>query len=88
MCFIGMTGLAMAQGATTTAVPHRIGSRANGFSYQPIPAEVIPREVSAGVRPSKARQDATDQALEAIDRALLRGEGLSETSLPVFAPRR
>jgi hypothetical protein len=68
-------------------VPRKIVNCANGFCYQPAPSEVIPREASAGVRPSKAQQDAAGRTLEAIDRSFLREEGLSEKSLPVFTSR-
>jgi hypothetical protein len=68
-------------------VPREIANCANGFCYQPTPSKVIPREVSAGVRPSNAQQEATDQTLEIIDRSLIREEGLSEKNLPVFTPR-
>jgi hypothetical protein len=79
-----MTGVATAQHHDDTSVPRVIGNRANGFSYQPTPNEVAPREAAAGVRPSKAQQDASDQTLETIDRNLLREEGLSEKDVPSF----
>jgi hypothetical protein len=82
-----MASAAMAQGADSWSVPREIGNCANHFCYQPTPGEVIPREVLAGMRPSRAQQDATGRTLEAIDRSLLREEGLSEKNLPVFTPR-
>jgi hypothetical protein len=69
-------------------VPYEIGNRANGFNYQPTPNEVVPREISAGVRPSKAQQASTDEALEHIDRSLLREEGLDPREAPAFTPHR
>jgi hypothetical protein len=93
---IGMTGWGLAQRpdpAPTTAsgtapVPHVIGNRANGFNYQPTPGEVVPREASAGVRPSVARQTAADKSLEAIDRRLVHDEGLSSKNVPSFTTRQ
>jgi hypothetical protein len=64
-----------------------IGNRANGFSYQPTPEEVVPREKALGVRPSPAQQSATDEELERIDRDLLRKEGVSPGSVPDIKPR-
>jgi hypothetical protein len=51
-------------------VPPEIGNRADGFSYQPTPSEVIPRERAAGVQPSPAQQAATDRELQLIARSL------------------
>jgi hypothetical protein len=85
---ICMTAAATAQNRMDTAVPRMIGNRANGFSYQPTRNEVRPREVTAGVRPSKARQAETDRALETMDRSLLRAEGMSAQSVPAFTPRQ
>ena len=85
---IFLTAVAMAQSGTITAVPQMIGNRANGFSYQPTPGEVRPREMAAGVRPSKAKQEETDRALESMDRNLLRDEGMSSRSVPSFTPRQ
>ncbi len=68
-------------------IPRMIGNRANGFSYQPTPREVVSREKAAGVRPSTASQQATDQELENIDRRSLLEEGLSTSSVPRFTPR-
>jgi hypothetical protein len=88
ICIICMTGTTVAQRMNGTAIPREIGNRANGFNYQPSPVEVVPREISAGVRPSKARQAATDRTLESIDRTLLRDEGLNERDAPVFTSRQ
>lgn len=85
---ICMTAAATAQAWKDAAVPRMIGNRANGFSYQPTPDEVRPRELAAGVRPSKARQVETDQTLETIDRSLLRDEGSSSQSVPAFSPHQ
>ncbi len=82
------TAAAMAQSGTDAPVPRVIGNRANGFSYQPTPGEVRPREAAAGVRPSKGRQAETDRALETMDRTLLRDEGKSLQSVPDFTPRQ
>lgn len=82
------TGAAMAQNRTEAPVPRAIGNRANGFSYQPTPGEVRPREVAAGVRPSSGRQAETDRALETMDRNLMRDEGMSLQSVPEFTPRQ
>jgi hypothetical protein len=80
-----MIGAATAQAPVGDSVPREIGNRAHGFSFQPTPSEVIPRETSAGVRPSKAQEDATNQDLQALDRSLLRNEGLNP-NVPVFSP--
>ena len=63
-----------------------IGNRANGLSYQPTPAEVVPLEQSSGVRPSTAHQNATDHELERLDRRLLQNEGMSTSSVPTIPP--
>jgi hypothetical protein len=65
-----LTGGMAPQGPGNTSVPREIGNRANGFSYQPTPSEVIPRERAAGVRPSAAQQAATDRELQRIARDL------------------
>jgi hypothetical protein len=83
-CFMGA---AAAQTAGDGSVPRSIGNRANGFDYQPTQGEVVQREQAAGVRPSSASQQATDQELENIDRNLLREEGLSTSSVPKMTPR-
>jgi hypothetical protein len=83
-CFMGA---AAAQTADGGSVPRSIGNRANGFSYQPTPGEVVQKEKAAGVRPSTASQQATDQELEKVDRDLLRKEGLSTSSVPKMTPR-
>ena len=51
-----IVGIAAARTAGDGSIPRRIGYRANGFSYQPTPHEVIPKEKAAGVRPSMASQ--------------------------------
>jgi hypothetical protein len=88
ICLVCTTGGVMAQHQEHISVPHEIGNRANGFSYQPTPSEVVPREALSGARPSKAQLDATDWTLESIDRSLLRNEGLSERDVPAFTPSR
>jgi hypothetical protein len=88
MCLVCIMGAPTLQAQDRTSVPREIGNRANGFSYQPTPGQVVTREVLAGVRPSKTKLEATDQILEGIDRSLLRDEGLSETSVPAFTPNR
>jgi hypothetical protein len=82
---IGFSGSAIGQTRGTDAmVPQVIGNRANGFSYQPRPSEVYPREVAAGVRPSPAAQTATDHALAELATELLRSEGKDVSSVPDF----
>ena len=71
------TTVAIAQGPPAT-----IGNRANGFSYQPRPGEVVPRERAAGVQPPAAQQKQTNRDLERTDRKLLRDEGLGTKSVP------
>ena len=88
MSLVCITGAITAQAQDRTAVPHVIGNRANGLSYQPMPGQTVPREVLAGVRPSKTRLQATNEILESIDRRLLHDEGLSDTSVPVFTPNQ
>jgi hypothetical protein len=83
--FICMMGAATAQGPAGDTVPREIGNRSHGFDFQPTPSEVVPRETLAGVRPSKAQEDATDQDLQALDQSLLRNEGLNR-NVPVFSP--
>lgn len=83
-----LTGAAMAQRADGNSIPSEIGNHANGFAYQPTPSEVYPREVAAGLLPSKEHQVPTDRTLEDLDRSLLRGEGLNTESVPVFTPRQ
>jgi hypothetical protein len=79
-----MTGAATAQRVNGDSIPSEIGNHANGFDYQPTPREVYPRELSAGLRPSEARQAPTDQTLQDLDRRLLRSEGLSAKNVPAF----
>jgi hypothetical protein len=82
-----IVGIAAARTAGDGSIPRRIGNRANGFSYQPTPHEVIPKEKAAGVRPSTASERTTDQELGDIDRRLLLEEGLSTSSVPKLTPR-
>jgi hypothetical protein len=82
-----LMGAAAAQTASDGSIPRRIGNRANGLSYQPTPREVVSKEKAAGVRPSTASQQATDQELADIDRRLLLEEGLSTSSVPRLTPR-
>lgn len=77
-----MTAPAIAQPAANRSIPAEIGNRANGYDYQPTPSEVRPREESAGIRPPVAQQKATDRDLEQMDKALLREQGLSTSSVP------
>jgi hypothetical protein len=53
-------------------IPREIGNRANGFSYQPTPSEVIPREKQAGIRPSAAQQKAADAEVDRLYNDLMR----------------
>jgi hypothetical protein len=76
---------AMAQTSGGVPLPREDGNRANGRDYQPTPAEVGPREKSAGVRPPAAQQRANNQDLQRIDKNLLRDEGLSTKSVPDLA---
>jgi hypothetical protein len=82
-----LMGAAAAQTAGDGSIPRRIGNRANGFSYQPTPREVVSKEKAAGVRPSTASQQATDQELRDMDHRLLLEEGLSTSSVPSLTPR-
>jgi len=84
---LGLVGVASAQTAAPDTIPERIGNRANGFSYQPTPNEVVPRERAAGLRPPVAAQAATNRDLETIDRDLLRQEGDGSSSIPKFKAR-
>lgn len=79
---ICLAGVAVAQSANDSSVPRVIGNRANGFSYQPTPSEVVPREEAAGLRPPGLTQEQTNRELEKIDRDLLREEGASTSSVP------
>ncbi len=82
---VGLSGGAFGQTTgTDAAVPRAIGNRANGYSYQPRPSEVDPREVTAGIRPSAAARKATDHVLADLDTELLRDEGKSVSSVPRF----
>ena len=82
-----LTGAAAAQTAGDGSIPRRIGNRANGFSYQPTLREVLSKEKAAGVRPSTASQQATNQELGDIDHRLLLEEGLSTSSVPRLTSR-
>jgi hypothetical protein len=79
---ICLTGAASAQSSNESSVPRVIGNRANGFSYQPTPSEVVPREEAEGLRPSRMSQEQVNRELEKIDRDLLREEGASTSSVP------
>jgi hypothetical protein len=57
---------------TQDKIPREIGNRANGFSYQPTPSEVLPREQQAGVRPSAAQQKANDAEIDRLYNSLMR----------------
>ena len=83
-CLIGTVA---AQTTNDVSIPRRIHNRANGFSYQQTPHEVVSKEKAAGVRPSTASQQATNQELGDIDRRLLLEEGLSTSSAPRLTPR-
>lgn len=84
VALFGIATAATAQSADPRSVPREIGNRAHGFSYQPTPGEVRPREISTGVRPPVERQFATDHALRILDRNLLHEEGLGTESVPSF----
>ncbi|WP_428539088.1 hypothetical protein [Rhodopila sp.] len=62
--------------------PAENGNRANGFSYQPTPSQVAPREKAAGVQPQAAQQKRANRDLEQTDKQLLQEEGLSTKSVP------
>jgi hypothetical protein len=84
---ICLMSAAAAQSMNRTSVPHEIGNRANGFSYQPSPREVIPRERSAGVRPTDTKQAAINHDLRDLDENALRLEGLGTQNVPWFTSR-
>jgi hypothetical protein len=79
-----MADTSIAGAAQDASVPREIGNRAHGFSYQPTPDEVRPREAAAGLRPSGARQESTDRMLQQLDSKLLRDEGLAPNTTPTF----
>ena len=83
-CAVCTTDPSVAQSSRDTSIPQEIGNRAHGFSYQPTPSEVRPREAAAGIRPSSDREEARDRQLQQIDRDLLRDEGLPPRSVPSF----
>ncbi|HVY16236.1 MAG TPA: hypothetical protein VHB27_13505 [Rhodopila sp.] len=66
------------------AVARDTGDRANGNDYQPTPSEVRPAERQAGVTPTQAQEQKENREVEAIDRRLLRQEGMGTKSLPDF----
>jgi hypothetical protein len=85
-CVVCLTAsMAAAQGAATKAIPRQIGNRANGFSYQPTPGQVVPREEAAGIRPSSVHDRATDDTLSHLDRQLLAQEHLNPSQAPDFS---
>src|ERR1700722_15055742 len=69
---ICMLGAGIIQSADAESIPCEIGNRANGFSYQPTPREVGPREASLGLLPSREQQASTDRVLEQLDWSLMR----------------
>jgi hypothetical protein len=84
ICGVCIADTSVARAAEDTSVPRQIGNRAHGFSYQPTPSEVRPREAAAGLRPSGPRQDAADRMLQQLDGKLLRDEGLAPNTVPTF----
>jgi len=72
-------GAALAQ---TNPPPAANGNRANGFSYQPTPNAVLPREKAAGVAPSPAREQQNGQFLQEEDRKLLKQYGHDPNNTP------
>jgi hypothetical protein len=62
----------MAAAQTIDRIPGEIGNRANGFSYQPTPGEVVPREQQAGIRPSSPQEKAMDADLDRMYNSLMR----------------
>ena len=66
----------------TDKIPREIGNRANGFSYQPTPGEVGPREEAAGVQPPEAQRNATDADLEPMYNTLMRDYPQDQTKAP------
>jgi hypothetical protein len=78
-----MSGTVLAQTAQDDSPPPpQIGNRANGFSYQPTPNVVAPREQAAGVAPSPAHQQQNNRTLTNLDRNLLKSEGLNPDNAP------
>ena len=78
---LSLAGSAIAQ-PRNNSVPLEIGNRANGFDYQPTPAEVGPRERAAGLAVTPERQKQIDDELFSMDAQLLKSEGLSTSSAP------
>ena len=74
--------VALPAGTDTGSIPLSIGNRANGFDYQPTPAEVGPRERAAGIAPSAQQSRRIDDEVFSLDRQLLKSEGVSSGSLP------
>jgi hypothetical protein len=87
ICAVCTADPSIAAPSSDASVPHEIGNRAHGFSYQPTQGEVRPREAAAGIRPSSDRQEAIDRTLHQLDRDLLRDEGLAPGSVPLFGSR-
>ena len=81
--FLLVTAAAQAQN-NNSSVPRRIGNEANGFNYQPTPAEVVPRERAEGIAPSPDQQKRLDDELFRTDADLLKSEGLSTSSVPGY----
>jgi hypothetical protein len=84
-CLVCLTvTAAAAQSTATQTIPRQIGNRANGFSYQPTPEQVVPSEKAAGILPSDARQRSTDTTLSQLDHRLLAQEHLNPDQAPDF----
>ena len=77
---VATVALAVAQ--SPDKIPREIGNRANGFSYQPTPNEVGPREEKAGIRPSETQQKATDADLDRMYNDLMRDYRLDQSKAP------
>lgn len=84
ICAVCITDPSVARSSRDASIPHEIGNRAHGFSYQPTPGEVRPREAAAGLRPSLSQEAGTNRQLQQIDRDLLRDEGLPPRTVPSF----
>jgi hypothetical protein len=82
--FLLLAEAAAAQASDNFSVPRRIGNEANGFDYQPTPAEVVPLERAAGIAPSPEQQKRIDDELFGTNADLLRSEGLSTSSVPGY----
>ena len=66
VCAVCTADPSIAAPSSDASVPHEIGNRAHGFSYQPTQSEVRPREAAAGIRPSSDRQEAIDRTLSSV----------------------